>query len=224
MLTRQISLKRGATVGAANVTEDQEIREALTELGIPYPRPVIVLVGGAGGIGWSDKFPVSKAVRIVARLAEESGSVVVDGGTQAGIMAEIGKQRKRNRFSFPLVGVVFDTLLLKEEPKSILDPNHTHLFLIPGDDWGAESSWISKIATAIAGEQKSITILVNGGNISQTDVGYSLLENRPVFVMRGTGRMADEITLGEKILAIDITEKAEDILEFLKTRLTDVHL
>ena len=219
MLTRQIPLKRGLTVNAVNITEDKEIPEALAELEIPHPKPVIVLVGGAGGIGFWDKFPMRKAIRIVARLAEEVGSVVVDGGTQAGIMKEIGAQRKRNKLSFPLVGVVFDSLLIQQEPKSILDPNHTHFFLIPGEDWGDESAWISKIATAIARDQKSITILVNGGNISRTDVQYSLLENRPAFVMRGTGRMADEITLGGDIMAIDISEKSEEILEFLRSRL-----
>jgi hypothetical protein len=186
---------------------------------IPHPRRVIVLVGGAGGIGWLDKFPMRKAIKIIARLADETQSVVVDGGTQAGIMTEIGQQRKRHKFSFPLIGVVFDSLLMKEEPQSVLDPNHTHFFLIPGDDWGDESAWISKIATAIAGDKKSITILVNGGNISRTDVGYSVLEDRPTFVMRGTGRMADQITLGEKIIPIDISQKPDDILEFLKLRL-----
>jgi len=110
--------------------------------------------------------------------------------------------------------------LMKEKPRSILDPNHTHFFLIPGDDWGDESAWISKIATAIAGDKKSITILVNGGNISRTDVEYSLLENRPTFVMRGTGRMADEITVTGKIHPIDISQKPEKILEVLKAKLS----
>jgi hypothetical protein len=224
MLVRQISLKRGAHVRAVNISEDKEIQEALTQLEIPQPKPVIVLVGGAGGIGWWDQFPMSRAIRIVARLAEETGSVVVDGGTQAGIMKEIGQQRRRNKFSFPLIGVVFDSLLMKEKPESILDPNHTHFFLIPGEDWGDESAWISKIATVIAGDQKSITILINGGQISRSDVGYSVLEDRPTFVMRGTGRMADEITLGEKVIAIDITEKPDEILRFLRTRLIDVSL
>ncbi len=219
MLTRQLSLKRGVTVGAVNITEDREIRQALTDLQIPHPKSVIVLVGGASGIGWLDKFPMSKAIRIITRLAEETQSVVVDGGTQAGIMKEIGKQRKQKKYSFPLVGVVFDSLLMQEEPQSILDPNHTHFFLIPGEDWGDESAWISKIATAIAGDQQSITVLVNGGNISRTDVEYSLLENRPTFVMRGTGRMADEITLTGKVFPVDISEKPNEILEFLKTRL-----
>jgi hypothetical protein len=219
MLTRQISLKRGVTTRAVNITEDKEIQEALTQLEIPHPNRVIVLVGGAGGIGWLDRFPMRKAIGIIARLAEETQAAVVDGGTQAGIMTEIGRQRKRNKFSFPLIGVVFDSLLIKEEPKSILDPNHTHFFLIPGDDWGDESAWISKIATQIAGDKKSITILVNGGPISRTDVGYSILEHRPAFVMRGTGRMADKITLGDNVIAIDISEKPNEIQEFLKTRL-----
>jgi hypothetical protein len=220
MLTRQISLKRDLTVKAAHISEDKEIEEALTELEIPHPKSVIVLVGGAGGIGWWDKFPMRKAIRIIARLAEDTQSIVVDGGTQAGIMTEIGRQRKQNKFSFPLVGVVFDSLIMKKEPGTILDPNHTHFFLIPGNNWGDESSWISKIATQIAGAKKSITILVNGGQISKTDVGYSVMEDRPTFVMRGTGRMANEITLGNKIIAIDISQKPDEILDYLKLRLT----
>lgn len=232
MLIRQLTLKRGVTVGAVNINDYHEIQEALTGLAIPHPKTVIVLVGGAGGIKWLEKFPMRKAIGIVARLAEETQSIVIDGGTQAGIMTEIGKQRKRNKFTFPLIGVVFDSLLMQEEPASILDPNHTHFFLIPGDDWGDESGWISKIATSITGDvkatlatgaadhQKSITILVNGGNISRTDVEYSLLENRPTFVMRGTGRMADEITLTGNVVAVDISKKPEEILETLKAKLT----
>jgi SLOG in TRPM, prokaryote len=219
MLIRQISLKRGVTVKAANISSDNEIQEALTELGLPQPSTVIVLVGGAGGIGFMEKFPMRKAVGIVAQLAEETGAVVVDGGTQAGIMTEIGRQRKKNKFTFPLVGVVFDALLMKEEPASILDPNHTHFFLIPGDDWGDESAWISKIASVIAGGKKSLTVLVNGGKISRSDVEYSLMENRPTAVLRGTGRLADEITLTGNVFAIDISQKPDEILETLKTKL-----
>ena len=216
----QISFKGDHTAKAAYISDNADIDKAIEELHIPHPKTVIVLVGGAAGIGWLDKFPMRKAIGIVARLAEETQSIVIDGGTQAGIMTEIGRQRKRNRLSFPLIGVVFDSLLMQQDPQSILDPNHTHFFLIPGEDWGDESAWISKIATIIAGDKKSITILVNGGKISRTDVEYSLLENRPVFIMRGTGRLADEITLTGRVVAIDISQKPDDILELLKNRLT----
>lgn len=219
MITRQIPLERGIPVRAANVSNTSEIQRALDKLGIPHPSSVIVLVGGAAGVGWLDMFPMRKAIGIVARLAEETQSVVIDGGTQAGIMTEIGKQRKRNGYSFPLIGVVFDNLIIKEEPASILDPNHTHFFLIPGDNWGDESAWISKIATSVAGNYKSITVLINGGNISRQDVEYSLLEKRPTFVIRGTGRLADEITLTGNVFSVNITQNSQEIYEYLKAKL-----
>jgi len=219
MLIRRIPLKDGVTVEAANISDNEEIQDALTELEIPHPRTAIVLVGGAGGIESEDEFPMKKAINIVARLAEETQSVIVDGGTQAGIMMEIGEQRKNNNFTFPLIGVVFDSLIINEDPKSILDSNHTHFFLIPGSDWGDESGWIAKIATAVAGDEKSITILVNGGNISRTDVEYGLIENRPAYIMRGTGRLADEITLSRNVVPVDIFQKPEEILNTLKDKL-----
>lgn len=219
MLIRQISLKGGVTVSAANVASEDEIQAALDELGIPRPRPAIVLVGGAGGVGFLEKFPMQKAVGIVAQLAEESGAVVVDGGTQAGVMSEMGMQRKKNGHTFPLLGVVFDALLMRKEPSSVLDPGHTHFLVIPGNAWGDESAWISKIATVVAGDRKSITVLVNGGEISRADVEYSLMADRPTAVIRGTGRLADEITLTGNVFAIDVSREPDEILEVLKTKL-----
>ena len=218
-MIRQLTLKGRNKVHGVNISEDDDIPIALKELEIVYPKTVIVLVGGAGGIGFLEKAPMRKAVRIVAELAEKTGSILIDGGTQAGIMTEVGLQRKKNKFAFPLIGVVFDSLIMKEEAASILDPNHTHFIFIPGDDWGAESSWISRIASVAAGDRKSITVLVNGGDISRSDVEYSLLANRPTYVMRGTGRLANDITLTGNVVAVDISQKADLILETLKQKL-----
>lgn len=215
----EFSLQPDKRIRAAILTEEKDIQKALTELEIPHPHSVIVLVGGARGVAGADIFLMRKAIRIIARLAEETQSVVLDGGTQSGIMLEIGDQRKQNQFSFPLIGVLFERLLLERNPQTTLDSNHTHFFLVPGEHWGDESAWISKIATQIANDKKSITVLVNGGNISRNDVAYSAMENRPTFVMRGTGRIADEIIAGDKIIAVDISEQEKDILDFLKSKL-----
>jgi len=46
----------------------------------------------------------------------------------------------------------------------------------------------------------SVTVLVNGGNVAFRDVRQSLEVGRPVIVLSGTGRSADQITdavLGE---------------------------
>jgi type III secretion system FlhB-like substrate exporter len=45
------------------------------------------------------------------------------------------------------------------------------------------------------------------------------MAKRPTFVMRGTGRLADEITLTGNVTAIDISQKPDVILEMLKTKL-----
>ena len=70
MIIRQLTLKHGITVGAVNIADNKDIPEALKALEIPHPRTVIVLVGGAGGIGFLDKFPMRKAIGIIARLSK----------------------------------------------------------------------------------------------------------------------------------------------------------
>jgi hypothetical protein len=45
----------------------------------------------------------------------------------------------------------------------------------------------------MAGPLPSVTVLVNGGEITLSDASYSLDEDRPVLVLAGTGRTADRI-------------------------------
>ena len=111
-------------------------------------------------------------------------------------------------------------LLDRRAPQTILDPNHTHFLLVPGEHWGDESFWIAKIATKIAEGKKSITILVNGGEISKQDVGYSSGENRSTFVIRGTGRLADKMPAGEKIIPLHIWQRSAKLLDYLRTKLS----
>jgi flagellar motor component MotA len=43
-------------------------------------------------------------------------------------------------------------------------------------------------------DHQSVTILINGGEISRKDVQLSLEEGRPVVALSRTGRLADEIS------------------------------
>jgi SLOG in TRPM, prokaryote len=49
------------------------------------------------------------------------------------------------------------------------------------------------VATELAGGWPSVTVLVNGGEISYTDVACSLHAGRPVLAVAGSGRTADEV-------------------------------
>jgi hypothetical protein len=66
--------------------------------------------------------------------------------------------------------------------------------LAPGAEFGDEAPWIARVATELAGGWPSVTVLVNGGEISYTDVACSLRGGRPVLAVAGSGRTADQLT------------------------------
>lgn len=182
-----------------------EITQALKSLGLEDNRPVIVIVGGAGGLTEEDWAAIKTVLEKIAEVAQETGAAVIDGGTDAGVMAAIGQARSEKGYSFPLIGVAAEGIvtwpgrkhglkqkLFGKRDAAPLDPNHTHFILVPGDNWGDESVWISKTATQLAGDQPSIAILLNGGMISRDqDVPNNLEAGRVVLVIEGTGRAAD---------------------------------
>lgn len=183
---------------AMRVPEDAPLETVLDLLQIPHPRPVLVLVGGASQISESDQqLLLSLFVQVLAPLAQTLNAVVVDGGTDAGIMRMMGRARSHTHGTFPLIGVAPVGLAalpdhpLPDPDAAYLEPHHTHFIMIPGSYWGAESEWIAQIATAIAQDEPSVTLLINGGEVSWLDTRENVEEGRPVIAIAGSGRTAD---------------------------------
>jgi len=188
------------------INSKDEISSALDVLSLNRKQPVIVIIGGAGGVREEDWDPIRKAMGIIGQIAHETGAAIIDGGTDSGVMAINGEIRVKKGFAYPLIGIAAqgtvkwpgrkltpaeqDTL---NEYAGPLDPNHTHFILTPGNEWGDESSWIAETATQLSGNKPSIAVLINGGNISRDrDVPNNMKAGRPVLVIEGTGRAADE--------------------------------
>jgi hypothetical protein len=194
---RTLDFGAGRQARAATVWQPDALAAALARLGIPGPRPVVVVVGGAGGLSEArsaliEPLLAQALLPIIAGL----GAVVVDGGTDAGVMRLMGRLRARGPHPFPLLGVAAEgtvTLPGQVAGTSTLDANHSHFLLVPGDEWGDESPWLARAATVLAGSAPSATLLINGGTISFADASHSLAEQRPVLVLAGTGRAADRI-------------------------------
>jgi SLOG in TRPM, prokaryote len=131
--------------------------------------------------------------------AERLGVVVIDGGTDAGVMHLIGRARTRAGATFPLVGVpAVGTVRFPSKRRGVrrrwpLDAYHAHFVLVPGAAWGDEAPWIARVATELAGGSPSVTVLVNGGKISYKDVACSLEVGRPVLTVAGSGRTGDQL-------------------------------
>ena len=154
-----------------------------------------MLVGGAGGLDDSDAdrlraFFSNGLVRTALRF----NAAAIDGGTLSGVMRLLGEAHRAADAATPLIGVAATgTVALPGEPSpnadaAPLEPRHTHFVLVPGKEWGAESPWIARIATVLAGTQPSVTVLVNGGEIVYHDVARSIDAGRPVVTVAGSGR------------------------------------
>jgi hypothetical protein len=189
-----------AAIPRVRVAAGADVAAALDGLGLRRGRPVLVLVGGADGMTEEHLDALQTVLREVALpLLHRLDAVVVDGGTDSGVMRVIGRVRGAGRASFPLVGVAAEgTIVLpgadaRTPDAADLEPHHTHFVLVPGRDWGDESPWIGAVADAVADGARSATLVVNGGKIALMDAQASIDRGRRLVVLSGTGRTADAI-------------------------------
>lgn len=184
--------------------ERSDLAQAISELGLKGSYPVIVLIGGQIEEQQADM--TQRAMQTIARTADDLSAVVICGATDMGVIAAIGQIRSRNDYKFPLVGVTPEELvtwpggpprgtkfLIWGKQRWQLEAHHSHFILVPGSQFGDESPWISDTAALLSKEHGSVTILINGGEVSRKDIELSLENHRPVLVMSRTGRLADEL-------------------------------
>lgn len=183
----------------ARVARPADIPAALDDVGVARPRPVLVLVGGAGGMDEATQQVLARVLRdAVLPVVERHGATVVDGGTDSGVMRMLGRARAERNGVFPLVGVAASGTVRVPGGPTIDDAaeperHHSHLVLVPGEAWGDESPWLTDVADVIADGCASVTVVVNGGEITYADARGSLDRGRPLVVLAGTGRTADAI-------------------------------
>jgi hypothetical protein len=196
-----LTFTNGRTACAVEVDRSVDLSDALCRLGLSKPTPTLVLVGGAGGLGDAEMDRLRPLfVEALVPLIGALDAAVVDGGTDAGVMHLIGEAHAEAKATFPLVGVAATgTVVLPDvwPPSSSdvaqLESHHTHFVLVPGSEWGDESPWLSCVASVLAREAGSVTLLVDGGEITWEDVSQSVEARRPVIVIGGSGRTADTL-------------------------------
>jgi len=183
--------------------ERSNLGQAISELGWKGRYPVIVLIGGE--MDEQQAQVTRRALETISKTAEEMNAIVIGRGTDMGVMAEIGQIRSRNGYKFPLIGVAPEELVTWPggphsakflgwgEKRWQLEPHYSHFILVPGNQFGDESPWIVDTATILSKDHKSVTILINGGEVSRKDIDLSLENGRPVIALSRTGRLADEL-------------------------------
>lgn len=194
-----IPFPNGRTAHAVQVQDWQDLSTALKIVGLDKSCPVLVLIGGASHLSPSSHDRLQHLFTdLLAPLAEALGMIVIDGGTDAGVMQLMGLARAEIAARFPLVGIAaIEKICFPNASPSPgqhpLEPHHTHFILVPGQCSGDESPWIAQAAEILAGDAPSVSVLINGGRVSFIDVQESVAKRRPVIVIAGTGRLADAI-------------------------------
>ncbi len=197
----QIKFPNGGVAKAIEICQSSDLATMLSRLGLVEPRPVLVVVGGASQLSETDFERVrSLFTEILAPLAQRLGLYVVDGGTDAGVMWMMGLARQQVKGTFPLIGVApqgvvtFPNQAPPQEMAASLEAHHSHFILTPGLNRGDESPYLAKIGTHLSGSLPSVSVLINGGEITWVDAAASVSEGRSIVVIGGSGRAADRLT------------------------------
>lgn len=185
--------------------KQEELAEAISAMGLENSHPVIVLLGG--NIHSPQAQVTEQVIGTLAKIAEDMKALVICGGIDTGVMAKIGQVRSKKKYQFPLVGITLEALVTwPGGPHSTnmlwwgtkrwqLEPHYSHFILVPGSEPGDEAPWVVEAATILSKGHSSVTILINGGEISRKDIALSIEHGRPVIALGGTGQLANDLAM-----------------------------
>ena len=184
-------------------------QQVLAELEIPQPEAVFLLSGQA--LSLKDRLkPRLKALfsRGVLKAAKGRQVVILTGGTQYGVMEQMGLAATEQAEPVTLLGVAPTAKaiypggpdLSAVPDAAVLDPNHSHFVLPESQEWGGETRRMFDLAEALVsgGVNKRvpvITILAGGGfkGVALQEALHTVRHGWPILVIEGSGELADEI-------------------------------
>ena len=202
----------------------------LDALEIAMPKAVLMIFGGAAGMDAELKTEIAACFRdAILPVVADKGVLIIDGGTQSGIMEIVGRLGAETTprpimlgvapfgaVAFPgraqMAGVhaFADAPEMETDKLAPLDPNHSHFALTPTEEWGSETETMFRLATALsgptAGPRPVVALLFNGGNIARQEALSCVRRGWPLIALQGTGRLADQIAEAELQPAIAPTD------------------
>ena len=176
--------------------------DLLRSLHLQQPGALLMITGGASEM---DEEVDSNLARLftqgIAPIAISMGAMIIDGGTQAGVMKIIGEAMNVQRQRSILLGVSAEGRVIypgkpvkaDEQKGTQLDSNHSHFVLVETNVRGGETETMYGLAALLSTACSSVAILSNGGKITVEEVLQNVLQRRPIIVIVGSGRFADDL-------------------------------
>src|SRR5438094_302866 len=214
-----ITFANGNRAVVVTAPRDANAQAILGALEITLPRAVILLFGGAAGLDDSRKAHLATLFADgVAPVAAELGALMIDGGTQSGVMAIMGEAVARSPGTSQLIGIAPKGKITHPELSDAsarsdgtpLEPNHSHFVLVESNEWGGETTKMLELARAF--NAPIVAILVNGGAIAADEALQSVRNGWQLLVIEGSGRFADELSAalrdGQVVKSVEVSEIA----------------
>ena len=191
----EIHFANGNSARRVTVPPELDAARVIRALALPPAKSLLLLIGGADEM---DPALGERLQQLFGRglvpAAAECGALILDGGTQTGIMALIGKGVAERGHPPPLIGVAptgrvtfpGDTSSGPDGPRTGLDPNHSHFVLVHGEDWGSETSMLCRLVAALGADIPVLVVLVNGGALTKDEVfravRRAMMGSRPTLI------------------------------------------
>jgi SLOG in TRPM, prokaryote len=208
---------------------DTDAQTILKSLGIVQPHALIMVFGGAKGLDDSRNARLGELfTSAVAPAAAEAGALVIDGGTQSGVMAMMGEALARDGRESQLLGIApAGKVTYPGSPKDAnigdgapLEPNHSHFVLVESDEWGDETGTMFKLAEAL--NVAVVTMLINGGPIAENEALRGVRNGWPLLVVEGSGRFADELSAAMRNATLDTSATINEITRLGRVKLFSI--
>ena len=180
----------------------QDIPSLRDALGIATPAPVVLVSGGADTFDPAIAPKLTQLIgRGLLRAGRAAGAVFIDGGTDAGVMALIGRAAGAAAEPITLIGVAPQALIQAPDISPAeaagncvaLAPNHTHFVLTRGEAWGAETPVMFDLALAIAEKLPVIVVMIGGGQGALSEILNAVRRRWRVLIIAGSKGTADEL-------------------------------
>ncbi len=230
MLPATIRFPSGSQASVVNARKGAPIKQVVQALKLPRPRGVLVVNGGTA------KLEADLAAKLallfengLARVAAEEQLTIVTGATDAGIFTLLGKGLERWGRTAPCIGVTVASLVNlpgappSQEEREALEPHHSHFVLTAGEHWGDETSAMFALVEALSANAPSLATIAGGGSISRNEALANTRQHRPIIVLSGSGRFADELSAVVRNEAQSAKDDVAEIARDADISLFDLH-
>jgi hypothetical protein len=169
------------------------VRAVLPQLVPAGPATTLVINGETSADPDWDEDQVRHALRAaIELLASRPGPVILSGGTDAGIFRLLGEVVSTMEFSGPVIGVAPRGKIYREHGTPI-EPHHSVVLLVDVEAWGEETSTLITLSRLLAARGPIVAVIAGGGDHTRVEVAAHQQAGTPVILLRGTGRLADEL-------------------------------